>query len=140
MRHDSTSDVFDALFNVYADPTTKSIINDLFRNPCSDLRCDAYTTEDGAVILVDVPAGSDTPVVKVEKGILTIEVKRPKPTVDSTWKAISTNRVFGTWKKSWDLADTYDQESVDAALKDGELRVTVKFAAKTQPKVVEVRI
>lgn len=135
----SSNDLFESLFNIYQDPTVKGIYRDLFVNPYSELRYDAYTTEDGAVILVDVPAGCQSPTVKVEKGVLSIELNRPHPEVEDSWKKISTERRFGTWKKTWDLADTYDPESVDAELKNGELKVTIKFAAKKASKVVEVR-
>ena len=105
--------------------------------PDKALLCDIFEKDDSLYIVADIPAGSDKPEVKIEKGVLSITVNRPSVPTKGYSRA---ERVFGKWTRQFDLdEDTVDADSVDAEVKDGVLTITFKKSSKSRTKVVEVR-
>jgi HSP20 family protein len=79
--------------------------------------------------------------VNLERGLLTIAGERKTALPDAQDKAaVHINERFeGAFRRVMTLPDDADPEAVDARLRDGVLRITVKRRASAQPRRIAIQ-
>ena len=96
-------------------------------------RADIYETEKAIVVVADMPGVDETSVdITLEKGVLTIN-GTVEPELPEGYSLARAEYRVGDYVRSFSLSNEIDQESIEAALKDGVLRLTL-------PKITEARI
>lgn len=101
-------------------------------------RCDIVETEDGLLLLADMPgARADTLEVHVEKRELSIRAEVEEATPEGMSLAIREYQV-GDWERRFTVSREYDLEKVSASLKDGVLSLTLPKAKEAQARRIDV--
>jgi HSP20 family protein len=79
--------------------------------------------------------------VHLERGLLTIagERKRALPEADAKAAVHINERFDGAFRRMLTLPDDADPEAVDAKLRDGVLRITVRRRASAQPRRISIQ-
>jgi HSP20 family protein len=91
------------------------------------------------VLKVDLPEVSQNEIeIKIEENTLTIQGERRffKETPDEN--AVQVERPYGTFRRTFNVPRTIDQEGIKASYKDGVLRVILPRKQETQPKQIMV--
>ena len=100
---------------------------------------DVYETDSEFVLVADVPGAAEGDIdLTIEKDVLTLYAKVEEPTYDGfepRWRGYGV----GDWRRSFRLSEAVDRENVDAALKDGVLRVTLPKAKESLRKSIPVK-
>ena len=100
---------------------------------------DVYETEDRYHLIADVPGAGEGDIdLTLEKDVLTLTAKVSEPQVEGLeprWRGYGV----GDWKRSFRLSDAVDRDGVDAAIKDGVLRVTLPKAKESLRKSIQVK-
>jgi HSP20 family protein len=78
--------------------------------------------------------------VMVQDGILTIQGERKADYEDKGKKYHRTERMHGTFLRSFTLPDDADETKVLAEVKDGVLKVHVPKSEKAKPRAIEVKV
>ena len=79
--------------------------------------------------------------VNLDRGLLTIAGERTSdlPSADDDKAAVHINERFdGPFRRMLTLPDDADPEAVDARLRDGVLRITVRRRASAQPRRISI--
>jgi HSP20 family molecular chaperone IbpA len=102
-------------------------------------RADVYETKDDVVILADVPGVDEKSVeITLEKDVLTLRGK-----VAATSPEGFTNGYFeyaeGDYERSFTLGEALDRNNIQAAVKNGVLRVVLPKAAPAKARKIEVK-
>lgn len=134
----SLSNWFDSLFDD----------SHFYYNAGSDLSCtrwpkvDIVENEKDYTIHADLP-GLDKKDVKIEikEGVLSIsgEKKQEKKEKDKG-KYHYFERSYGSFKRSFVLADDIDEKSINAKLTNGQLELVLQKKEKIEPKSIEVKV
>ncbi|MGN6131134.1 MAG: Hsp20/alpha crystallin family protein [Nocardioidaceae bacterium] len=99
---------------------------------------DAWREGDTFVIEFDLPGiAPDTLDVDVERNVLTVRAERPPRNGD--WEMLASERPTGLFSRQLVLGDNLDLEKVEAAYRDGVLRLRVPVAEKAKPRRIEVQ-
>lgn len=99
---------------------------------------DAWREGDRFVLEFDLPGVSpDTIDLDVERNVLTIRAERVANNGD--WQMLANERVRGAFSRQLVLGDNLDLEKIEAAYKDGVLRLVVPVAEKAKPRKIEVQ-
>lgn len=100
---------------------------------------DIYETEQEVIVVADVPGvlpeGVD---VSLEDNVLTIQGRRE--TEQYGGRMVLEEYEPGHYLRRFTVAETIDQERIEASLADGVLRVRLPKAAPAQPKKIAVKI
>lgn len=106
--------------------------------PAVDIR----TGEDHSLVIeADLPGvPKDGVSVRIENRTLTIKGERKRDASTDDGKAQRTERVFGTFVRSFALPETVDTAKVSADYKDGVLTVTIPRAEESKPRSIEVKV
>ncbi|MBA3315899.1 MAG: Hsp20/alpha crystallin family protein [Planctomycetota bacterium] len=100
---------------------------------------DVYETEDQFVVVADVPGASEEDIdLAIEKDVLTLHAKVAEPHFEgyeTRWRGYGV----GDWKRSFRLTEAVDRDGVDAAVKDGVLRVTLPKGKESLKKSIPVK-
>jgi len=100
---------------------------------------DVYETENEFVLVADVPGAGEGDIdLSIEKDVLTLFAKAAEPTFEGfepRWRGYGV----GDWKRSFRLSEAVDREGVDAALKDGVLRVRLPKAKESMKRTIAVK-
>ncbi|NLZ18407.1 MAG: Hsp20/alpha crystallin family protein [Desulfobulbaceae bacterium] len=100
---------------------------------------DIYETEQEVVVVADVPGvlpeGVD---VSLEDNVLTIQGRRDVE--QHGGRMVLEEYEPGHYLRRFTVAETIDQERIEASLADGVLRVRLPKAAPAQPKKIAVKI
>jgi len=100
---------------------------------------DVYETENGFVLVADVPGAGDGDVeLTIEKDVLTLHAKVAEPAfegLEPRWRGYGV----GDWRRSFRLSEAVDRDGADAAIKDGVLRVTLPKAKESLRKTIAVK-
>jgi HSP20 family protein len=75
--------------------------------------------------------------VTVDREVLTVSAKRTQESSEDE-KAITRERVTGSFTRRVYLGDSLDSEKIEAAYADGVLSVRLPLLAKAQPRKVEI--
>ena len=100
---------------------------------------DVYELEDRFVLVADVPGAGEGDIdLTIEKDVLTVYAKVAEPTFENfepRWRGYGV----GDWKRSFRLTELVDRDGIDAAIKDGVLRVTLPKAKESLRKSIQVK-
>ena len=78
--------------------------------------------------------------IKVENNVLTINGERKEEKEEKKDGYIRTERVYGSFVRSFTLPQTVDSEKIEANYKDGVLILHVPKKPEAKPKQIEVNI
>ena len=99
---------------------------------------DAWREGDRFVLEFDLPGVSpDSVDLDVERNVLTIRAERVAKNGD--WQMLASERPRGTFSRQLVLGDNLDLEKIDAAYRDGVLRLVVPVAEKAKPRKIEIQ-
>jgi HSP20 family molecular chaperone IbpA len=105
---------------------------------CYVPRVDIYSVENGIVILAELPGVDENNVdITLEKGILTLNgyVSTAEP---EGYELTYGEYGVGDFQRSFRLPDEIDQDSIEASISDGLLRVFLQKAPEAQAKKIAV--
>ena len=98
---------------------------------------DAWREGDTFVIEFDLPGiAPETLDVDVERNVLTVRAERPARNGD--WELLASERPTGLFSRQLVLGDNLDLDKLEAAYRDGVLRLRVPVAEKAKPRKIEV--
>ena len=100
---------------------------------------DIYETKDTLVAVLELP-GVDAEGLNVmlDKRVLTVS-GRTRASVPSGYALTAAEYRVGDFERSFTLAETIDVDRIEAALKDGVLRLTLPKAGAAPAKTIKVR-
>lgn len=100
---------------------------------------DIYETGQEVVVLADVPGVAPDGIdLALEDNILTIQAHRAP--VKHLGRLILEEYETGHYLRRFTVAETIDQERIEAALVNGVLKVRLPKLGPSQPKKIEVKI
>jgi len=101
---------------------------------------DILERQDHLVIRAEVPGVHKEDMdVRIENGVLTLHGERKEEQETKEENAHLTERVYGSFTRSFSLPTTVDATKVTATYKDGVLEVTVPKVETAKPKKVEIK-
>lgn len=98
-------------------------------------RADIYETEKSLVIVADMPGvNKDAVDITLEKNILTLtgSVEFTQP---DNFSLAYTEYETGDYDRSFTLSSEIDRDNIEAAIKDGVLRITLPKVAQSTKKI-----
>ncbi len=106
---------------------------------CYAPQVDIYETEKEVVVVADMPGVQPDGVdLSLEDNVLTIQGRRGEE--KHVGRMVLEEYEPGHYLRRFTVAETIDQERIEAALADGVLRVRLPKAEPTQPRKITVRI
>jgi HSP20 family protein len=91
------------------------------------------------VLKVDLPEVSQSEIdIRVEEGTLIIQGERKLIKESPEENYIQIERPYGTFRRTFSIPRTIDQESTKASYKDGVLRIVLPRKREVQPKQITV--
>ncbi len=91
------------------------------------------------VIKVDLPEVSQSEIdIRVEEGTLIIQGERKFVKESPEENYVQIERPYGTFRRTFSIPRTIDQESIKASYKDGVLRIVLHRRREVQPKQITV--
>ena len=100
---------------------------------------DIFETEQEVVVLADVPGVAPDGIdLALEENILTIQAQRSP--VQYLGRVILEEYETGHYLRRFTLAESIDQERIEAALVNGVLKVRLPKLGPSQPKKITVKI
>ena len=123
---------FDDFSNVYTQTPRKTVWQ-----PVSDV----YETAEAYHIELEVP-GVDKEKIKIEikENTLTVTGERSYENENNEKNFTRTERMWGSFTRSWSLPKTADQDNITAETKDGLLSITLPKKAEVQPKTIDIKV
>lgn len=102
---------------------------------------DIYETEHELVVKADLPDIKPEELdIRVENNILTIRGERKFETKVDEKNYLRVERTFGSFSRSFALANTVNTEAIKADYKDGVLTLTVPKREEAKPKQIKVSV
>ena len=99
---------------------------------------DAWREGDTFVIEFDLPGvTAETLDIDVERNVLTVRAERPRRNGD--WEPLAAERPTGLFSRQLVLGDNLDLDRIEAAYRDGVLRLVVPVAEKAKPRKIEIQ-
>ena len=102
---------------------------------------DIYETEQNLVVKADLPDIKPEQLdIRVENNILTIRGERQfeKKVAESNY--LRVERAYGTFSRSFALANTVNTEAIQADYQNGVLTLTIPKREEAKPKQIKVRV
>ena len=100
---------------------------------------DIYETEKEVIVVADMPGVEPDGVdLSLEDNVLTIQGRRVEE--KHSGRMVLEEYEPGHYLRRFTVAETIDQEQIEASLSDGVLRVRLPKAAPAQPKKIAVKI
>lgn len=94
---------------------------------------------DEVVVKVDLPGVTQSEIdIRVEEGTLTIQGERKFVKESSEENYVQIERPYGTFRRTFSIPRTIDQESIKASYKDGVLQIILPRRQEIQPKQIVV--
>ena len=98
-------------------------------------RADIYETEKSLVIVADMPGvNKDAVDITLEKNILTLNGS-VEFTEHDNFSLAYTEYETGDYDRSFTLSSEIDRDNIEAAIKDGVLRITLPKVAQSTKKI-----
>ena len=100
---------------------------------------DITETDEGIVVSAEIPGMNSKDIdISLSEGVLIIQGERKfaKETSEETY--IQIERSYGTFRRTFTIPRTIDQEKIKASYKDGVLRVVLPKKEKIHPKQISV--
>ena len=102
-------------------------------------RADIFEREDAFVVMVEMPGvDRDSVDIDLEKNTLTI-VGHVTNEPMSGYRALMTEYREGSYKRVFSLSEAVDVTKIDAAMKDGVLRLVLPKADEVKPRKIHVK-
>jgi HSP20 family protein len=99
---------------------------------------DAWREGDVFTVELDMPGvAPDTLDIDVERNVLTVKAERPSRSGD--WELLAAERPKGLFSRQLVLGDNLDLDRVEAAYRDGVLRLRIPVAEKARPRKIEIK-
>jgi HSP20 family protein len=102
-------------------------------------RVDIYETDEGIVLLADMPGVNENSVdITLEKNILTIfgVAERQAP---ENFEPAYSEYSYGNYKRTFALSDEVDREKIEATVKNGVLRLVMPKAEEAKTRKITVK-
>jgi HSP20 family protein len=100
---------------------------------------DIYETEESIVVLADMPGvPADKVTIDVKDGQLTISGEIAPPQGDQEHLLVQEYDT-GNFSRDFTLGQLVDQNRIEAAMKDGVLRLTLPKVEKAKPRKIEIK-
>ena len=100
---------------------------------------DIFESDQDVTVIADMPGVTPEGVeLSLEDGVLTIEGHRTSP--KQSGRSILEEYEVGHYLRRFTVAETIDQEHIEASLADGVLRVRLPKAVPAQPRKIEVKL
>lgn len=100
---------------------------------------DIFERDETTVIMADMPGVAPEDVdVTLERRILTLHGK-VKPKTLEGYRALTSEYRVGDYIRSFTLSDEIDQGKINAAFKNGVLRLELPRSPEAQPKKISVK-
>ena len=94
---------------------------------------------DEVVLKADLPGVTQNEIdIRVEEGTLTIQGERKFVKESPEENYVQIERPYGTFRRTFSISRTIDQESIKASYKDGVLRIILPRKQEIQPKQIVV--
>jgi HSP20 family protein len=77
--------------------------------------------------------------VTLSDGILTVKGEKKQEKEDKGENYHRVERSYGSFERSFRIPEKVEAETVDAAYKDGVLKLTLKKTAAIKPKKIEIK-
>ena len=102
---------------------------------------DIYETEEGVVIMADLPGvQKETVSVEVKNNVLTLKgERRVQPDVDDK-QYLRRERIFGVFHRSFSLKSTISPDKIKANFKEGVLTIRVPRPEEEKPRQIAVNV
>jgi len=128
--------VFDEFFNDMSTATTRTPKERVWQ-PVTDV----YETEEAYHIEMEVPGINKEDIkIEVKDNTLTVRGERSLDNEDNSKNYSRSERIRGSFTRSWGLPKTADQENIAAENKDGLLTITLSKKAEVQPKTIDIKV
>src|ERR1700724_3338324 len=102
---------------------------------------DIYETEHELVVKADLPEVDSKDLdIRVENNILTIRGERKFENKVSEDKYLRVERAYGSFRRSFSLANTVNSEAIKADYQNGVLTLTVPKREEAKPKQIKVSV
>ena len=102
---------------------------------------DIFETEHELVVKADLPEIDPKELdIRVENNILTIRGERKFDTKVSQDKHLRVERAYGSFSRSFSLANTVNSEAIKADYQNGVLTLTVPKREEAKPKQIKVNV
>jgi len=101
---------------------------------------DIYETENEIILKAELPEIKKEDVeINVENNVLTLKGERKfeKETKKENYHRVE--RSYGSFKRSFTLPTTVDQEKIDASFDDGILKIAMAKKEETKPKQISIK-
>ena len=102
---------------------------------------DIYETEHGLVVKADLPDVKPEDLdIRVENNILTIRGERKFEKKVNETNYLRVERAYGSFSRSFSLANTVNSEAIKAEYKNGVLTLTIPKREEAKPKQIKVNV
>jgi HSP20 family protein len=102
---------------------------------------DIYETEQNLVVKADLPEIKPEELdIRVENNILTIRGERQFEKKVNESNYLRVERAYGSFSRSFALANTVNSEAIQAEYKNGVLTLTIPKREEAKPKQIKVRV
>jgi HSP20 family molecular chaperone IbpA len=102
-------------------------------------RADIYEVEDQLVIVMDVPGADENSIdIVLEKNILTVNTYIEPGDPEGYGLAYAEYEV-GDYQRSFKLSDDIDREKIEAAIRDGVLRLYLPKSKESRTRKIGVK-
>lgn len=81
----------------------------------------------------------DDVTVEVHEGVLTLRGEKKSEREEKKEHSRYTERVFGSFSRSFSLPSNADVDQIETAFKDGVLSITIPKAEEAKPRVISIR-
>lgn len=99
---------------------------------------DAWRQGDAFVVEFDLPGVEPGSIdLDVERNVLTVKAERDRLSDEA--ETIATERPRGVFSRQLFLGDSLDVDRIEAAYRDGVLRLTIPVAEQAKPRKIEIR-
>jgi HSP20 family protein len=102
---------------------------------------DIYETEHGLVVKADLPDVKPEDLdIRVENNILTIRGERKFEKKVNETNYLRVERAYGSFSRSFSLANTVNSEAIKAEYKNGVLTLAIPKKEEAKPKQIKVNV
>ncbi len=104
-------------------------------------RVDIVEDKESIGLHVELPGmKKDDIKVLVEDGVLQISGERKQESEEKDRNYVRSERVYGSFSRSFTLPDNVETDKISAEYKDGVLNVTLRKTEKAKPKEIAVEV
>jgi HSP20 family protein len=102
---------------------------------------DIFETEHSLVVKADLPEIKPEELdIRVENNILTIRGERKFEKQVNEKNYLRVERAYGSFSRSFSLANTVNPDAIQAEYKNGVLMLTIPKREEAKPKQIKVRV